>query len=289
LNKNKIHKQQLNKTLYKHPVKRLKSPRGVGVPVAGESDDTRTRLETLLGTGPLKERLEALQAETGGLLDEAALLALLADEHGLAATPFRRLSDLEPSASAFALCTVEIVEPIREFRGRDRIGRLRKLRVSDGSASLALTLWDEETGLVEQLGLVPGSRIRILGAALRETRYGREIHVGRSGFVMNDGAPPEEGPSERRDLGQLEGATGRADVGGVVLSLASSGRGRQKTTTFRLFDGTGEAEVVVPHGQVQPPPGLAPGVEMELLNARIERREGRPVLVCDGRSELKMK
>ncbi|MBM4248842.1 MAG: hypothetical protein FJ149_05300 [Euryarchaeota archaeon] len=248
---------------------------------------TRTRLSELLGENALRERMAALRRETGGLLDDGALLALLADEHGLAATPFTPLARLDPSRPVFCECTVTGIEPHREFRGRDRTGRLRRLRVSDDSGSMVLTLWDEETSLVEQLGLVPGTRIRVLAATLRDTRYGREIHVGRSGYIMNEGPPPEEGPSTPRDVGQLGEAKGRADVHGVVLRLETSGRGRQKTTTLRLFDGTGEVDVIVPHGQLQPPEGLAPGAEVVILNARIERSRGPAVLVCDARSGLK--
>jgi hypothetical protein len=78
------------------------------------------------------------------------------------------------------------------------------------------------------------------------------------------------------------------DVRGVILSLNTTGRGREKTTSIRLFDGTGECELVIPHEQLAPPDGLAQGTEIELSAALADHPDGKTVLRCDGRSALKI-
>jgi hypothetical protein len=253
-----------------------------------QKDGLRARLEERLGPRILRDRMEALRRETGGLLDGRALLALVADEEGLTETNLSTLAGLDPSRPVFARCVVEKVGPAREFQGRDRVGKLRKLEVSDATGSLTVTLWDEETMLVEQLGLRPGTAIRILSAVLKETRFGREIQVGKTGFIVPDEPPAPAGPSRSADLAGLAESPGRVDVRGVILSFDTTGRGRQKATTLRLFDGTGECEVFVPHELLEPPPGLAQGVEIE-LSAAITAHDGdRVVLRCDSRTALKL-
>lgn len=256
--------------------------------VADAQEGPRSRLEEKLGAKKLGERMEELRRETGGLLDGRAILALLADELGLAETGFSTLAELDPSHPVFTRCVIESIESPRDFQGRDRAGRLRKLKVADSSGKVNLTLWDEETGLVEQLGLRPGSSVRILSATLRETRYGREIHVGKTGFMILEDARPDDGPSEPKNINDIGKAAGRVDVKGVILSLNTTGRGRQKLTTIRLFDGTGECEISVPHELLMPPDGLNQGVEIELFAVLAERSNDNITLHCDNRSRLKI-
>lgn len=256
--------------------------------VADAQEGPRFRLEEKLGAQKLGERMEELRRETEGLLDGRAILALLADELGLAESGFSTLAELDPSRPVFTRCVIEGIDPPRDFQGRGRAGRLRKLKVADSSGKMALTLWDEETGLVEQLGLRVGSSVRILSAILRKTRYGREIHVGKTGFVLAEDAPLDDGPSEHQNINDIGKAAGRVGVNGVILSLNTTGRGRQKLTTLRLFDGTGECEVSVPHERLSPPDGLDQGVEIEVVSARAERSNDHFTLHCDSRSCLKI-
>ncbi len=254
--------------------------------MAGKDTDARSKLEERLGPGILKDRLDGLAGETGGLLDEEAMLALLSDELGLTEAQFSKLAELDPARPVFTRCQIEAVGPARDFQCRERAGRLRKLQISDSSGASTLTLWDEETALVEQLGLRPGSIIRILFATLRETRFGREIHVGKTGFIIAEDAPPDDGPSTPRDIIEIGKTPGRVDVKGVILYAETRGRGSQKSTGIRLFDGTGEINVAIPHEKLAPPPAIGQGVEISVLSARVDWENGRPALICDGRSRL---
>ena len=246
------------------------------------------RLEALFGPKKLMQQLHSLRKETGGLLDDDALRALVADEQGLAETPLSTLAELDTSQPVFTRCSIESVDPIREFRARDRIGRLRKLKVADTTGKMILTLWDEETALVEQLGLGPGSFVRILSATLKQTTYGREIHVGKTGFIIAENASAEDGPSTPCNINELGDAPGRADVKGVILALDTSGRGGHKMTIIRLFDGTGECELAIPQKQPGTPSGLGQGVEIELSGALVLKQNGMATLLCDDRSRLKI-
>jgi ssDNA-binding replication factor A large subunit len=181
---------------------------------------------------------------------------------------------------------IDGIEPVRTFHGRDRAGRLRKLRISDSTASMALTLWDEEVELVEKLGLKAGSRVRILSATLKETRYGREVHVGRSGFIVPEEVLTASGPPQKRDIKDLD--AGRVIVRGVILSLSISGRGRNRSGRGRLFDGTGEVEVLFAEPQLEALSGVNAGTEIELSGAEAVSEDGHRFLRCDERSRIRI-
>jgi len=175
----------------------------------GEQKELENKLELKLGKEDVAARKRKLEKETGGLLSDEALIAMIGDEEGLTEMTVSRLADLKPGDPVFATCRLDSIEAPREFRTRDKVGKLRKLRVSDDTGSLIITLWDEETALPEQLGLKAGSSVRILSAELKQTRYGPEIHIGRTGFLVpeGDGNGRNDGKSMAKG-GQPEGAGG---------------------------------------------------------------------------------
>lgn len=244
------------------------------------------RLKERLGAQGLESRVAQIGSESGGLLDDAAILALISDEQGLSEQHFSTLAELVPDAPVSTKARIDAIEPVRTFQGRDRAGRLRKLRISDDAASMVLTLWDEEVEMVEKLGLKSGSKVRILSATLKETKYGREVHVGRSGFIVPEEAPVVQGPPQKRDIKDLD--AGRVIVRGVLLSLNFSGRGRNRSARGRLFDGTGEVEVVFSEHMLEALSGANVGTELELSGAETASQEGKLFLRCDEHARIRI-
>ena len=245
----------------------------------GEDEGLEKRLEQVLGREELQARMVRIRRETGGILDDGAILALVADETGVQAPRLRGLECLSPDAPVTAACSVEDIEPARAFQSGGRQGRFRRIRVSDGGQSLVLMLWDEETDIIEQLGLHPGSKIRILSAVLKNTKYGPQIHVGRNGFIVLEEQPRMAGPPVLRDIKDLD--EGNVIVKGVLLSLSWTGRGKNRTALGRLFDGTGEIDVLFSKNGAEILAEASVGVEIELSGARVEAKSGRKQLVCD--------
>jgi len=244
------------------------------------------RLELSLGKEELQTRMARIGQETGGLLDDDAVLALIADEAGMTVQRLSGLGGLSPDAPVSAACTIDEIEPARSFRSDARFGRFRRLKVSDKNNSMTLMLWDDETELVEQLGLHPGSRIRILSAVLKNTKYGPQIHVGRNGFIVPEQSNVESGPPVPCDIKDLDG--GRVIAKGVLLSLVISGRGKNRSALGRVFDGTGEVDVQLSQNAVEALAGSQVGVEVEISGALVAMESGRKRLVCDEHAILRI-
>ncbi|MGQ9583746.1 MAG: hypothetical protein ACUVV6_09610 [Thermoplasmatota archaeon] len=249
--------------------------------------DLRVELIARLGPERLGSRLEALREESGGLLSEEALIALIADEEGMCDSALSTIEELRPDRPVNIRCRVESIEPTREFIGKSGPGRVRRLIVSDRTGRLALTLWDEDTEAVGRLGIAPGSRIRILSAAYREGRFGPEIQLGRGGFMLLEAPEPAEVPSVPANIDKLAGLRGRVTVRGVLLSMSSSGRGRGRIVTARIFDGTGECLVELSGMSPDALEGLAAGQEVELTGALVMSAGGAPALRCDGGTRIR--
>jgi hypothetical protein len=252
----------------------------------GDDGTLRERLLETMEARELQERMALMESETGGLFDDGAILALIADELGLTRQHFSNLAALSPDAPVFVECMIDSIEPPRTFSGRDRSGRLRRLQVSDKSATMILMLWDEETELVEKMHLHPGSKIRILSAILRMTRYGPQIHVGRNGFIVPMGPAADAGPLPERHVKDLD--SGRVIVKGVLLSFAISGRGIHRSARGRFYDGTGETDVIFAEYLIETLSGAGVGTELELSEAKIVSQDGHKHLLCDERTRVRI-
>ena len=252
----------------------------------GDDGTLRERLLETMEARELQERIALMESETGRLFDDGAILALIADELGLTRQHFSNLAALSPDAPVFVECMIDSIEPPRTFSGRDRSGRLRRLIVSDGNATMTLTLWDEETELVEKMHLHPGSKLRILSAVLRMTRYGPQIHVGRNGFIVPIEPAADAGPPPERNVKDLD--SGRVIVKGVLLSLTISGRGRNRSARGRLYDGTGETDVIFVEDLIEALSGTSVGTELELSGAQVVSQEGHKHLLCDERTNVRI-
>jgi hypothetical protein len=249
-------------------------------------DGLKGRLEQNLGKEGLQTRMAAIREQTGGLLDDDAVLALIADEAGMTVQRLSGLGGLSPDAPVSAACTIDEIEPARSFQGDARSGRFRRLKVSEGSTSLTLMLWDDETDIVEQLDIHPGSRIKILSAVLKNTKYGPQIHVGRNGFIVPEQVSEAAGPPVPCDIKDLDG--GRVIAKGVLLSFVISGRGKNRCALGRLFDGTGEVDVQFSQNAVEALAGSQVGVEVEISGALVAMESGRRRLVCDEHAVLRI-
>jgi len=254
--------------------------------VTVEEEGLERRLENALGKEELQTRMTSIRQKTQGLLDDDAIEALIADEMGMTRQRLSGLSELSSDATVSTACSIDEIEPARTFKSDTRSGRYRRLHVSDGRARMALMLWDEEVGLVEQLGLHPGSRIKILSAVLRNTKYGPQIHVGRNGFIILEEPPAVAGPPVLRDIKDLDG--GRVIVKGVLLSFLASGRGRNRTAVGRLFDGTGEVEVQFGPILLEKLSNANVGVELEVAGALAVTEGDKRRLICDEHASLRI-
>jgi hypothetical protein len=251
-----------------------------------EEEGLEKRLEETLGKEELQTRMTRIRQETQKLLDDDAIEALIADEMGMIRQRLSSLSELSVDTTVSTACIIDEIEPARAFKSDARSGRYRRLHVSDGSSRMALMLWDEEVDLVEQLGLHPGSRIKILSAVLKNTKYGPQIHVGRNGFIVPEEPPAVAGPPVLHDIKDLDG--GRVIVKGVLLSFVASGRGRNRTAVGRLFDGTGDVEVQFGPISLEKLSNANAGVEVEISGALAVTEGDKRRLICDEHASMRI-
>jgi replication factor A1 len=70
------------------------------------------------------------------------------------------------------------VSPIREFTKFGNPGKVASALITDGTAQIQLTLWNEQTGMVKK-----GDKVKISNAYVKEWRGEKQLNVSRQGSL----------------------------------------------------------------------------------------------------------
>ncbi|MBI4182126.1 MAG: hypothetical protein HY520_04130 [Candidatus Aenigmarchaeota archaeon] len=164
----------------------------------------------------LQELAEAISKESGRTLKEVTKLIAekkeelsgLVSEEGAAYIVARELGvsllkdrpKLKVKHVVTGMQNVELaarivdITPIREFEREGKKGRVRNLVLGDETGTIRLSLWNDEVGLVDKLGLQAGSTVQLAGGWSKEDNRGApELRLGRGKLAVSQEevqAPP---------------------------------------------------------------------------------------------------
>lgn len=140
-----------------------------------------------LSKDEVEKRILEKQNELSNLISKEGAAYIIAKELGLDIFPKveRRLEiqNVVPMIRDLKLSgrIVRVFEA-REFESKGRIGKVASVILGDSTGTIRLTLWDDQTELVEKLQ--PGMAIETFGAYSRDNRIGGvEIRLGKKGGV----------------------------------------------------------------------------------------------------------
>ncbi len=116
-----------------------------------------------------------------------------------------KTGNLQPGQAGVITATVQHIAPQRTFqRKRGGEGCLQRVTLDDGSGSVDLVLWDDESRFIRDGPFIPGAVVRLAGPTVKEGwRGGVELHLGACVPV------PAEAPSH-------------VDLEGTILEFGST-------------------------------------------------------------------
>ncbi len=146
--------------------------------------DSFEDVKDLVTYDEFRERMSDTVSKFGGLLTEDVAALLVLEELGRYEVTYDSISDIQPDQTVRVRGEVLRVSPVREFRKKERLGRVANVTISDGSGECRLVLWDEDTELVSNGALKTGGNLRVINGYARMTDFGLEISKGRYGAVV---------------------------------------------------------------------------------------------------------
>lgn len=219
------------------------------------------------------DRVEAARREFDGLLDDEALGLLVLDELGLNEGAFVEIADLPGRAEASLRVVVERVEGVREFQREGRPpGRVANCVVTDGSGEARLVLWDRDAEKAEDGTLREGARVTLVGARVKESRFGVELHVTPWTALEVEGALD----AAKRKL--LMDVSGEGDP--LALALRGEEEGVQRAFQTRLVDAPGPMRGTIASVATTRPFKRSDGSVGFACDVEVDTPDGRVKVVC---------
>jgi len=152
-----------------------------------------------LSEDAINKKILEKQRELSNLVSKEGAAYIIAKELGLDILPKvkRRLEvrNIVPGIRSLNLSVrvVNIFEP-KEFETKGRKGKVASVILGDSSGTIRMSLWDDQTEIVEKLE--PGMAVEIFGAYTREDGIGRaEVRLSKKGGVKilkDSDIPPVE-------------------------------------------------------------------------------------------------
>ncbi len=132
-----------------------------------------------------KELILERQERYDNLFDMETAGMMLVSEQGRYDSMIKDICELEVGEEATISAKVVDLGKIRTFDRSGNSGRVRNVRLDDGTASVKLVLWDEET---ERVGdeIVHGSSLKVINGYVQDKGYGLQIQPGKWGEVKVD-------------------------------------------------------------------------------------------------------
>lgn len=179
----------------------------------------------------IEERIRQKLEEVGGLLTEEGALTIIANELGIIEEPeYLRIADLIDGMSSVNILgrVLGFTEP-REFQRSDgSVGAVSNIILADKTGKTALTLWDHEVRLTEQIKR--GDILKIVDGITREGKRGVQIQLGRGKVILNPEDDPRikeipplsvlaARPTERKYIADLEEGDKFCEIRATIAKL----------------------------------------------------------------------
>ncbi len=130
--------------------------------------------------------IESRRSDYGDLFSDELIANLVVAENGRSTGNKTDICDIIPGESATINGKVIDLGVLRKFSKGGGEGRVRNVRVDDGTGSVKLVLWDDETSRVGK-DIVIGTEMTIVNGTVQDRGYGLQISPGKWGLIeLND-------------------------------------------------------------------------------------------------------
>lgn len=130
--------------------------------------------------------IESKRQEYGELFTDELIAYLIVAENERSVGNKTDIGDIVPGESATVQGKVIDLGVLRRFdRGKGE-GKVRNVRIDDGTGSVKLVLWDDETSLVGK-DIEIGTEVTVVNGTVQDKGYGLQVSPGKWGLLeFND-------------------------------------------------------------------------------------------------------
>ena len=140
------------------------------------------KVEDIYSLEEFKEYIEKKRKTYDDFLDEEALAYIIVAEQGRNTEAVDHIKDIEPGDEATVKGEIVDLGQLRTFNSKNGDGKVRNVRIDDGTGSVKVVFWNEKTERVEDFEI--GMKLKVINGYVQDKGYGLQISSGKWGEVI---------------------------------------------------------------------------------------------------------
>jgi len=149
-------------------------------------DQYHEKVQDIYSKDEFDDLIENKKEKYDDLFDEEALAMMIVAEEGRNESAVKDIDEISPGDDATITGEVIDTGTLRTFQKSGGEGRVRNVRIDDGTGTVKLVLWDDDTDLVGDI-IELGTDLRVINGFVQDKGYGLQIQAGKWGEVKVEG------------------------------------------------------------------------------------------------------
>ena len=186
--------------------------------------------KTKMDDSEINKKILEKQQELSNLVSKEGAAYIVAKELGLDIFPKTRrrleIKNILPKLRSLNLeARIVRIYPVREFNSKGRTGKVASLILGDETGTVRLSLWDEQTNLIDKLEV--DQPIEVFGAYTKEGMGGIELRLSKKGGVKM---------LEDSDIPSVNEIENSIEASSTIAGLKDGAAGDVRAAVVQLFE-----------------------------------------------------
>ncbi len=144
-------------------------------------DEYHELVEDIYEKDEFVEEIQRRYEENAGYFKESTIAHMIVVEHDRDSDVVSKIKDLKQGNAATIEGKIVDLGTLRTFDSKRGSGKVRNVRIDDGSGSVKIVLWNDETDIVDSMEI--GQDVRVINGYVQDKGYGLQISTGRWGKI----------------------------------------------------------------------------------------------------------
>lgn len=140
------------------------------------------KISDIYSIDEFENKIEEKKKKYNDLFEEATLAHMIAAEEGRNECVIDDIADIEPGKEATIEGKIIDLGSLRKFENAKGRGMVRNVRIDDGTGTIKVVFWDEDTERVKDEFEI-GRKLKVVNGYAQDRGYGIQISAGKWGEV----------------------------------------------------------------------------------------------------------
>ncbi|MFW6195881.1 MAG: OB-fold nucleic acid binding domain-containing protein [Thermoplasmatota archaeon] len=145
-------------------------------------EDYYRKVEDIFSLQEFEDLIEEKKKKYEDFLDQEALAHIIIAEHGRNNDALDDIKDIEAGDETTIKGEIVDLGQLRTFNSKNGEGKVRNVRIDDGTGSVKIVFWNEETERVKKFEI--GMELKVINGYVQDKGYGLQISPGKWGEVI---------------------------------------------------------------------------------------------------------